>query len=488
MIKQRLEKFLAGHIYILLIAVMSLFIWSTAFYLTPDMNMSTTLIGILILSVIFFLILFFYENTVYTIPIILSLLFTIGIADINIESIDAMTLGFISAGLIFLGFVVHLIKFKVKLKLNSLGVSLILVAVSFFIPMLYRPFTQTNLLLSCMGLLYLFVFLFYSNTIKGNQMNYLFRNMAMIGLMLSFQLVFMFGHSLLTNPEFQNVNIYEKFLDIFPASNVDLPGWGNVNDLTIHIVLSCAAVFYYLRKYPKNLLPWLSLGWVAVWIMISFSKGSMVTILVVALGAVIYAIFKRDKRQIINLGIITALVGIILLLNIPIVTQMIEDYKSSVDEGPESFLSGRLQLWWDHPQSAVGLFQQYPVFGYGWDTPLFILAPGQNRSTIYHSTFFQVLATGGVFGVAVLVFHFVQIGLLIKRKPMDVGKYAILFTYAVTQAHGMVDNTQWMVHYTVMTLVMFSVMDVAYPVEKPIEVTYATPIFNELGVVHSKTE
>lgn len=486
MIKQRLEKFLAGHIYIFMVAMASLAIWSTAFYMPASQNINATFGGILVLAVIYFLILFFYENTIYTIPIILSLLFTIGIANINISSIETFTLGFIAGFLIIAGCIIHLIKFKVKPKLNALGLSLIAVAISFMVPVLYQPYTETLLLLSSMGLLYLFIFLFYSNTIKGNQMNYLFRNLAMIGLMLSLQLTIIFFHSLFTNPQFQNVNIYEHFLEIFPANKVDLPGWGNMNDLTIHIVLSCAAVFYYMRKYPKNLLPWLGLGWVAIWIMISFSKGSMVTIVIVFLGAVIYAIFKRDKRQIINLGIIFVIIAVIILLNLPIVTQLIEDYKESVDAGPESFLSGRTKLWWDHELSAVELFKQFPVFGYGWDTPLFILAPGQNRTTIYHSTFFHVLATGGIFGLLALVFHFTQIGILLARKPMDVGKKAIIFTYVVTQFHGMLDNTQWMVHYTIMTLVMFAVIDVSYPVEKTDEVMYAQPAVAELGLAHNK--
>src|SRR5690606_25935690 len=145
------------------------------------------------------------------------------------------------------------------------------------------------------------------------------------------QLTIIFFHGLFTNPQIQNVSIYENFLEIFPANKVDLPAWGNMNDFTMHIVLSCTAGCYHMRKYPKNLLPWLVLGWVAIWIMISFSKGSMVTIVIVFLGAVIYAIFKRDKHQIMNLGIIFVIIAVIILLNLPIVTQLIEDYKESVD-------------------------------------------------------------------------------------------------------------------------------------------------------------
>ncbi len=486
--KQRLEKFLAGHLYIFLVAVLSFFIWTYKFFVPDDLIMTATFGSMMVLAILFFLVLFFYENSIYSLPIILTALFTIGIYKLNIESIGPAILGFMVAVIFFVSFIVHIIKYKVKLKLNALGLSLVLVAISFLIPLIYRPFTQSAFILSIMGVVYLFIYLFYSNTIKGNQMNYMFRNLAMIGLMLSFQLVAMFVNNLITNPNLQNVNLYQHFLDIFPVNDVDLPGWGNVNDLTIHIVLSCAAVFYYLRKYPKNLIPWFALGWVGIWIMLSFSKGSMATIVVVALGAVVYAIFKRNKRQIINLGFIILLGVILILLNIPLITQIIENYKSSVDAGPEAFLTGRLRLWWDDPQSAVSLFREYPLFGYGWDTPLFILAPAQNRVTIYHSTFFHVLATGGIFGIAALIFHFVQIGLLFKRKPMDVAKYALLFTYLVTQAHGMVDNTQWMVHYTIVTLLVFSVLDVAYLASKPAEVTYAQPVLSELGLAHSKTD
>ena len=179
---------------------------------------------------------------------LLAILFTLGMTGMNIDSIKSSLLGFMSGFLMLGSIIFHLIYYKVKFKLKSLGISLILISISFLIPLLYTPFNEVSLLLSSLGLIYLVVYLFYANTISANQINKLVRYLGFIALLLSLQLFLIWINGLL---KWENGNIIENFLTIFNSSTTD-PGWGNINDLTIHLVLSSVVFIFYIEKYPKT--------------------------------------------------------------------------------------------------------------------------------------------------------------------------------------------------------------------------------------------
>lgn len=455
--KSKIEGFLGGHIYPVLMILISFAIWSFKYYIPDDEILSLSINCSFFLTVPFFLILVFYKNTVYTLPILLSMLFTLGVPNIGIETFDQAFLGFFNIGFVLFGTIIHLIKYRVRFKLKSVGLSLILVSISFIIPLLYTEIVPVAVLLSLLGPLYLFVYLFYANTITGNQVHYLMRSFASIGLFLSFQLVSMWYISYLS---YEGTDVLRDFLFIFPKGSLSIPGWGNINDLTIHLVLISGTVIYYLHKYPKSIMPWLYLGWIAFWIYISGSRGSIVTITISAIGSVIYAIFKRNKRQLINLGISTLIAVALMYILSPLIKEVWDTFFATIDfDDPNYMLTGRVELWWDHEYSAWNEFLRYPWFGRGWYTELFLLSSSENRVTIYHSTIFQVLATGGIFGILILIYHWYQIGLLLRKNIKIKAVSAFIFTLILTGIHGLFDNTQYMLHYSIVTYAAFAVID-----------------------------
>lgn len=454
---KQIESFLKGHMYPLIIILIGFLIWSYKYYIPSEALLSVSFYSLFLLSIPFFLISYFFKNSVYTIPIILVMLFSLGIPDMGLDTFDVALTGFISIFLIILGFIVHLIKFKVKLKLKTIGLSLALAAISFFIPVIYSPFAPVGVMLSLLGALYFLIFLYYANTIEGNQLHYLMRVFALLGLMLSFQIVSIWFVGLST---YTGTNIIADFINIFPSSELGLPGWGNMNDLTIHLVLFTSVVIYYLHKYPKHIFPWLFLGWVGFWIYVSNARGSMVTITLAALGTILYAIFKRNKRQLINLAISVVLAIILLIVLEPLVKQVFDSFFNTIDfNDPNTMLTGRITLWIEHEASALNEFLRNPIFGTGWYNERFILAPGENRITIYHSTFFQVLATGGIVGIMILIYHFICVFKLFKTHIKYKAVSALMFTYLLSQLHGLMDNTQYMLHFSVVTYIAFAVIE-----------------------------
>ncbi len=455
--KSKIERFLGGHLYPVLIVIISFVVWSFKYYIPDNIILTLSLSCLFLLTIPLCLVLIFYKNTIYTVPLMLALLFTLGAPNMGVDTFNLAIIGFINIALVIGGMIAHLVKYKVKLKLRSIGLSLILVSVSFIIPLIYTPFALLAIMLSLLGPLYLFVYLFYVNTIQGNQFNYLMRVFASLGLFLSFQMVAMWFVGFLS---WEGTNLLRDFVSIFPQDLLNTPGWGNVNDLMIQLILFSSSVIYYLHKYPKNIMPWMYLGWIAFWIYVSNGRGSIIAITLFSLGCVVYAIFKHDKRQLLNLGV-AALIAIILMLILsPLVQSAFESFFSSITfYDPNTMLSGRLTLWINHEYSAWNEFLRYPIFGRGWYTAPSILELDEVRLTMYHSTFFHILATGGIFGILVLGFHWYQIGGLLKKHIKIKTVVAFTFAFILTQLHGLIDNTQYMIHYSIVTYIAIAIID-----------------------------
>lgn len=454
--KKTLNRFIESRFFPLAIILIALTIWSYKFYLKDDNLTTYTYLSVFFLSIPFSLLVIFKKDTIYSTMPLLAILFTLGMTGMNIDSVKSSLLGFMSGFLMLGSIIFHLIYYKVKFKLKSLGISLILISISFLIPLLYTPFNEVSLLLSSLGLIYLVVYLFYANTISANQINKLVRYLGFIALLLSLQLFIIWLNGLL---KWENGNIIENFLTIFNSSTTD-PGWGNINDLTIHLVLSSVVFIFYIEKYPKSFLPWLFLGWIGFWIYVSNARGSMITYTILIGLVALYYTVRGNRDQRINL-IKTLLVGLIMIFIFsPIINEIIDKFFNSFYlDDPNKTLTGRIKLWWDHEDSAWNTFLKYPVFGSGWHTKPFILNPSQNRVTIYHSTFFHVLATGGILGIILLGYHWIKVFQIFKKNFHLKISLILLLGLVITQFHGLFDNTQYMIHFSIYTYIMFAVLE-----------------------------
>ena len=146
--KKTLNRFIESRFFPLAIILIALTIWSYKFYLKDDNLTTYTFLSIFLLSIPFSLLVIFKKDTIYSTMPLLAILFTLGMTGMNIDSIKSSLLGFMSGFLMLGSIIFHLIYYKVKFKLKSLGISLILISISFLIPLLYTPFNEVSLLLS----------------------------------------------------------------------------------------------------------------------------------------------------------------------------------------------------------------------------------------------------------------------------------------------------------------------------------------------------
>src|SRR5690606_38226634 len=147
-------------IYPILILSISFMIWTYRYFIGADDILNVTFYSLFLLTIPFLLISIFYKNTVYTIPILFGFVFCIGVVDMGLGSFDASVVGFLNVLLVLIGIVIHLIKYKVKIKLKTIGLSLVLAAISFILPELFKPFSLVGSMLGILGFFYLFIFLY----------------------------------------------------------------------------------------------------------------------------------------------------------------------------------------------------------------------------------------------------------------------------------------------------------------------------------------
>jgi O-antigen ligase len=229
-------------------------------------------------------------------------------------------------------------------------------------------------------------------------------------------------------------------------------GWGNINDVVIHITLLMGAQFYFIIKHPRNILYWITPLLTGFVVFVSASRGGYLGIFLSFLFYIPYVIKKTNKWGILNMIYAFILVSL-LLYELRLLIEIA--YEIAIQGGfddLDSFSSSRLTLY----RYALDIYKDYPVFGKGWESMVDIGNP--NRMQVFHSTLFHTLAVMGTFGLVGLFYYFYQSFKFLLTKRFVV-KSLIFIGVLVSQIHGLIDNTMYMLTYTVATFMIFSMLE-----------------------------
>lgn len=454
-------------LYLFIVFLLGFINWSIGYWsnnITLVINLNVTVIVLAIFYIAFLL--FSRINFLYSIPVIFSLIFSIGVPNINLEHMGYSIIVYLGLLLVIAGFIYRIKRDKIKIKFNALGLGLLLSAISIFIPFLYTKYSLTNLSISLLGFVYLVIYLIFSNLIskKDNyHITFLIHSMMGASIFLLLQLGSHY-YDQLTN--FNDVHWYSKLITLMNQGWVgNFPRWGNINDLTIHLVLLSAAPILYLSRNKNKLWPWLYLLLTGIMIFISLSRGSMVTYFTLFIIISIYTIKRKRKHKIFFKNYIITVLIMILFIGLATDIVMVifgllkRDLPNLIDfENWNLLLTGRIEIY----KTAIDRWLTNPLyffFGGGWYGDISTIIVSENRILIYHSTFFQVLATGGLVGIGVLIYHFKEVYNVFRKTRFKIFGKAFLVTYMLTQIHGMLDNTQYMIHYMIVVLLIFSIIE-----------------------------
>lgn len=438
---KKIEKFLNSGLYVAIVFLLVYLSWMF-FKITPPSNFNLfNIIGIFFFAVLMFLILAFFENTLYAAPIMLTFLFIISKGDMDFSTTTQGWI-YIVLGLLILGPVVHYIRFRPKIVVGKFAIGLVLIALAYLLSAIHTPFDVEIIPVSIMGLIYLFFYVFLTSGTKGN-VKYIFYILLALNFLFVAQLGTHIFRGFLYNP---HLPLAERLL-IGWGRNL---GWGNVNDLSFYIALTLPANVYFIIKNPKRYwFLWFVPVFGLIAVFLSQSRGGILSFTLSVIGSAILIFVKARRRVVIQLLIALGIVAIMFYVFRDVFYAWFNELLRTMDGDLNSFMTNRITLY----ETGWRLFKKFPVFGAGW-LSLDNEFPGQ-RMFMYHSTIVQSLAAMGIFGAISLVFHYYQVVVFFFRR-ISLEKWLFIIGYLASQIHGLVDNVQFALPYSMIMVVVFS--------------------------------
>ena len=447
---KKFESFLNSGYYIVLIFSITLLAWSFYKETPPHAFNLYNMIGVFLLILVNTILLSLYKNTLYTIPVVISFLFIINKS--NIDFSDTGRLGFPMVAFIvfWIGYIIHYIRFKPTFKRKTFFWGLLFIGLSYMIPLIYTPFSLSGFVISFMGLAYLILYVFYSNTIKGN-LDYLFKILLFANILLTFQVGIYLYRGYLLNP---GLDIYHR---IYAGWGRNL-GWANINDMCFYIALTFPSYLYFIFKKPNTYLIWFMMILPTAVVILSKSRGGIIGYVIVVLGTIIFFLLRGNKKHLTHGVIFLAITVVIAYLVREVFYIWWDFFLQSIGDDLNDFSTGRIEIY----KFGFEVFKDYPLFGGGWlsvnDFPGGNLFGG--RVFMYHSTLIQALAAMGLFGLLALIVHYYQIFFYVfKHQTLE--KFLFLIGYLASQAHGLIDNVQYAVPYSILIVIILSIFETA---------------------------
>ena len=438
------EKFLNSGLYIFIIFFITFVIWTFNKDTEPyDFNLYN-MIGIIVLVSIGTIIFSLYENTMYTLPTMMSILFFINKSDMDFQTVSSLGFPYLGLMIFLIGPIIHIIRFKPKFKKGLFFLGFLLMAISYVIPIIYLPFEVALIPVSMMGVLYFGLYFFFSNTMKG-QTNYLFKLMLMMNLLMTAQVFYYIYQGYLLNPELEfHYRIYAGW-----GRNL---GWANINDMCFYIALTFPSYLYFIFKKPKNYFIWLLMWLPTIAVLLSKSRGGVIGFASVVGLCVIYLAIKGNHRHLKHAMLYLIVTSTLIYIARDIFYVWWEFFLDSFGEDLNDFSTGRIEIY----KIGFDMFKQYPLFGAGW-TSLINYRPG-SRLFMYHSTLIQAIATMGLFGLFALIIHYIEV-FRFMFKGITLEKGLFLLGYVASQIHGLIDNVQYAVPYMLLLVFFLSIFE-----------------------------
>lgn len=451
-IKDNIEKYLKSKWYLLTIVSLVFIGWHVRVGgKLLGQHLFNTLIMILLI-VIWFFVVSFYDNMAYGIPIIMGYSYLFNSTDLNLKTFSEFLPLLIAAIIFVLGIIIHVVRFRKKIKPGRLTLGLTLMALASLIPFIYVKFSFPIFILSLVGIFHLLEYTIFDNYAKIDTKHFILL-LYYLSWLITLQAwtrytgyIVKHGFSSLPNGIRDSWGKFGNF------------GWGVTNDVMIHLLLLLPSHLYFIIKNPKRFSYWLGLMFIMITFAISGSRGGVMG-LFIAVPFYIYILIRygnRDVRR--NLILFTILFLGAIIYSGQIIKYIWDGFIASLDNPT----TGRTDLW----RRAIEVFKKYPLFGGGWGAETMNWG-SDRRVIVYHSTFFHTLAIMGIYGIIAVAINWWESFIIMCRK-ISLEKWIILVGFISSQAYGMVDITQHAAWYmSILTIQLLAI-------EKPTVRTVAT--------------
>lgn len=406
------------------------------------------MIGIPIFLGITFVIFIFCKNSIYTFPYIINMVFMVSQTEWNLELIPVYM--YIAPGIAILGIIIHSIRFKVKIFKGEFIWGVVLLGIAIIVSIIINTTEYNVLTLIAIGypLMLVFLYGFFSNSIKGENLLYLIRILVIVGIMISLQ-VFLFYLDIYLVEGSQGVHT------ALETKEIDL-GWGISNFVATYLIMFIVCMTYFIKKYKLHIF-WIILFLFEIaMLLFTLSRAGILAFAATSIFLILYMFIKYDHK--LNL-LLNFLLGIIIVGG---VVYLFREYFFTIFERLESLWlddSGRIELW----EEAIQIIRSNPIFGKGVFART--INVGENELRMFHNTILHTLASFGILGGIALVVQFVYIIKIFLYK-LSHEKAILLIAIIGANIHGMVDNVYFMPQFMIIMFIIIAVVENASRVDK----------------------
>lgn len=452
MILQKIQKGLNSKYYLPAISLIVLIFWfipyliQNRYYVTGTVVNSVEGFGLIFLAIIALLVLVFYKETYYAIPVITFVPFMFS------HPFDVYTSPiclYIAIAILALGLIIHFIRFRTKLKFGHFLGGVILLGVGMMLGGInIKTDTRWINLLIVSGCVigFIILYIFLSSTIKITYED-IARLMTYLGIILVMQSVAYY----IVKPGGIG-NLFSKGMNV---------GWGINNNIALTLLFTSPFTLYIaITAEKKKCVAYLLITLLQfIAIIMTYSRGAILSLVIGTCFMLPISIIKASDRKtfvrVILIFIGVVVVGFILFLI------LFKEYSSKFFE--ELFrinlsdYNGRGPIYTE----SIKIIKKYPIFGRG-------LLSNFNESGTYiwgHSTYLQTAMTMGFVGVVLITIHIIQKYFYLARN-IKLWKITTIFGLAMSDFYGLFDVSYYFVNY--MLILVIVLVSIEGLIEEPL--------------------
>lgn len=419
-------------VYMLIIAGLTFFFWLMSFMsfheILPISFSLSEGSGIVFFSLLTFFMLISQKNPFYLMTILLFFPFSLARTFHHNEKLPLIF--FFSIIVVTGGLIIHILRFKITLKLPpftlgllGIGCSIILGGIRSF---QFSHFIAAFAIVFALALVF---FIFY-----GDYQQESFQNIAflfcILGVLLALQIS---SYYFCTGFE----NLTQKKLHV---------GWGVGNNIAM-LSLMCIPFTYYSGLYSgqlKKMMLYEAILLLQIFsLLFTYSRGCIGILAVFCLFLFIFTIihFKKKRFFLLVLLLEFLLCLILFALTLVIFHHQIPDFfpslwRNLVENIRFDSMNSRLEIY----QYYLKQWKMKPLFGWGFFYP---------QSSLYrwgHSTLIHTLYISGIFGAIALCYHLFEKYYSVLKK-MNLVRMCIFFSFLLPGIYGMFDLTYYYMYF-----------------------------------------
>jgi hypothetical protein len=416
-------------IYMIGTSVITLLIW---YFKLEQYGMPVFIIAIFILLVL-------HKNTIHIVPLTLNALFMISQTEWTTELIPKYL--FFVPVVVIIGFIIHVVRFKVKLLNGSFLLSSMILLSALFLSLINMEVIDiTYWFLIIVGIFYLFIYFFFNNTISGDNTEYLIKLFTILGILVSLQVLIYYLR-------------VEDIEEALRLKSLDL-GWGISNFIATYLIIFISTTVYYVKKYKTHIIWILVVLFEITMLFLTLSRGGIVAFLITSIVLIVYSFFKSNKKV---KMLISILIGLIVLSGFIYwnAETFIALWDRLMDYGLDN--NGRFEVW----QNALNQFLAHPIFGVG----LYSRLINDTYLGLNHNTIIQTAASFGIVGLIALGLMFYET-IKVFFKNINHEKMILFIALIGANIHGMVDNVFYMPQFMIIFFIIIAVVENANKMEE----------------------